>query len=170
MSELYLNTPLIDPTAFVASTATLHGSITVASHVVILFGTVIRAEMAEVHVGAESNIQDNCVVHVDEDFPVHIGRRVTVGHAAVVHGATVGDHCLVGIGSLALNGSVMGEGSWLAAGSVLTEGKTIPPWTIAMGTPAKPVRDITEEEVVYQRDGVDHYLRLGAAYARLLDH
>ena len=93
---------------------------------------------------------------------------MTVGHAAVVHGASVGDNCLVGIGSRALNGSTMAEGSWLAAGSILTEGRSIPPWTLAMGIPAKPVRELTEEEAAYQSDGVDHYLEFGAAYLRLL--
>lgn len=168
MSDLMINTPQIDPTAFVAPTAVLHGNITVAGRVVIMFGTVIRAELDEVYVGMKSNIQDNCVLHVDEGFPTHIGRRVTIGHAAVVHGATVGDHCLVGIGSRALNGSIMGEGSWLAAGSILTESRSIPPWTLALGIPAQPVRDLTEEEVTCQSEGVDHYVEFGAAYARLL--
>jgi len=169
LSELHIATPEIHPSAFVAATATLFGSITVDRLAVIMFGTVIRAELDSVHVGAESNIQDNCVVHVDEGFPARIGTRVTVGHAAVVHGAIVGDNCLVGIGARALNGSEMGEGSWLAAGSILTAGKAIPPWTLAMGIPAKPVRDLTEQEVVSQSDGVDHYLRFGTAYARLIE-
>ena len=120
-------------------------------------------------IGRETNIQDNCVIHVDEHFPATVGRRVTVGHAAVVHGATVGEHCLVGIGARVLNGANMGEGSWLAAGSILTEGKSIPPWTLAVGIPAKPVRALTETEVGYQSDGVDHYLRFGAAYGRMFD-
>jgi carbonic anhydrase/acetyltransferase-like protein (isoleucine patch superfamily) len=167
MSPLELGIPQIDPTAFVAPTAVLYGDITVGRRVVIMFGTVIRAELDEVQVGAESNIQDNCIIHVDTGYPAQIGSRVTVGHAAVIHGATIGDNCLVGIGSRALNGSAMGEGSWLAAGSVLSPGKSIPPWTLAMGIPAKPVRDLTEDEVASQRAGVDDYLRFGAAYARL---
>jgi len=169
MSELYLSEPRIHPSAFVAPTAELHGRITVSRLAVIMFGTVIRAELDDVWIGEESNIQDNCVVHVDAGFPTKLGSRVTVGHAAVVHGATVGDNCLVGIGARALNGSTMGEGSWLAAGSILIEGKTIPPWTLAMGVPAKPVRDLTEAEVTYQSEGVDHYLTFGTAYARLED-
>lgn len=169
MSPLELGIPQIDPTAFVAPTAVLYGNITVDRRVVIMFGTVVRAELDRVHVGAESNIQDNCVIHVDAGYPTQIGSRATVGHAAVIHGATIGDHCLVGIGSRALNGSAMGEGSWLAAGSVLSPGKSVPPWTLAMGVPAKPVRDLTEDEVASQRAGVDDYLRFGATYARLLD-
>lgn len=167
MSELSIATPQIHASAFIAPTAVLFGDITIDRLAVIMFGTVIRAELDSVHIGAETNIQDNCVVHVDEEFPVRLGTRVTVGHAAVVHGALVGNHCLVGIGARALNGSEMGEGSWLAAGSILTEGKSIPPWTLAMGVPAKPVRELTEQEVAYQSDGVDHYLQFGTAYARL---
>jgi carbonic anhydrase/acetyltransferase-like protein (isoleucine patch superfamily) len=133
-----------------------------------MFGTVIRAELDSVTIGDESNIQDNCVLHVDRGFPVALGSRVTVGHAAVVHGATVSDHCLVGIGARALNGSSLGEGSWLAAGSILTEGRAIPPWTLAMGIPARPVRDLTAGEIAAQSEGVDQYLEFGMAYARTL--
>ena len=97
-----------------------------------------------------------------------LGDRVTVGHAAVVHGATVEDHCLVGIGARALNGSHMGEGSWLAAGAVLAEGKSIPPWTIAVGIPAKPFRELTARERERQAEGVDHYVGFGSTYGRLL--
>lgn len=168
MNEIHIARPQIDPSAFVAPTAVLHGRITVARRAVIMFGTVIRSELDTVDVGEETNIQDNCDFHVDTGFPVALGRRVTVGHAAVVHGATVGDHCLVGIGSRALNGSAMGEGSWLAAGSILTEGKSVPPWTLAMGIPAKPVRELTEEEIAAASAGVDQYIAFGAAYKDML--
>ncbi len=167
MTEIHLAEPQIDPTAFIAPTAVLHGNITVMRLAVIMFGTVVRAELDSVIIGAESNIQDNCVLHVDEGYPVDLGARVTVGHAAVVHGATVGDNCLLGIGSRVLNGSSMGEGSWLAAGSILTEGRSIPPWTLAMGIPAKPIRELTEDEVAAQSEGVDTYLAFAAAYAEL---
>ena len=167
MSKLEIGQPQIDPSAFVAPTAVLHGRIAIGPHAVIMFGTVIRAELDSVQVGAETNIQDNCVLHVDEGFPVMVGERVTVGHAAVIHGARVGDNCLVGIGARVLNGAEMGEGSWLAAGSILTEGKTIPPWTLAVGIPARPLRELTADEIAQQSDGVDHYVRFGTAYARL---
>ncbi len=167
MSEISIGTPTIDPTAFVAPTAVLYGNITIAERAVIMFGTVIRAELDSVYVGPDSNIQDNSVLHVDEGVPVRIGERVTVGHAAVVHGATVGSNCLVGIGARLLNGATMSEGSWLAAGSILTEGKTVPPWTLAMGVPAKPIRELTEAEIARQREGVDIYVAFGAAYSAL---
>ncbi len=142
----------------------MHGRVTVAERVFILFGTVIRAEFDEIRIGAETNIQDNSVLHCDEGLPCLLGRRVTVGHSAVVHGANVGDNCLVGIGAIMLNGSSLGEGAWLASGSVLTEGKEIPPWTLAVGIPARPIRELTEQEVARARDGVDHYLDLLGHY------
>jgi carbonic anhydrase/acetyltransferase-like protein (isoleucine patch superfamily) len=162
-----LATPAISAAAYVAPTAVVRGRVTIADRAVIMFGVVIRAEFDRIEIGSETNIQDNAVVHCDEGVPTLIGNRVTVGHAAVVHGAVVSDHCLVGIGARALNGSEMGEGSWLAAGSVLPEGRSIPPWTLAVGIPAKPMRELRPDEIERQRSGVDTYLRLGAAYRRL---
>ena len=154
----------IHPSAFVAPTAQIHGDVTVGPGAVIMFGVVARAELDEIVIGAEANIQDNCVLHSDEGISCLIGDRATVGHAAVVHGAKVGNHCLVGIGARVLNDSVLGEGAWLAAGSVLPEGKEIPPWTLAVGTPAETLRDLTEAEISRQRAGVEEYLRLAELY------
>ena len=163
-----LLTSTIDPSAFVAPTASVYGDVHIGPRAVIMFGVAARAELARIAVGAETSIQDNAVLHCDTGFPCTIGDRVTVGHAAVVHGATVGDHCLVGIGARALNGSELGEGAWLAAGAVLTEGRSIPPWTIAVGIPAKPLRQLTEEERARAAEGVDHYVELGETYRLLL--
>lgn len=151
----------------VAPDAQIHGQVEIGAHSFILFGVVIRAELDRVVIGAESNIQDNTVIHCDEDIPCIIGNRVTVGHAAVVHGATVGDQALIGIGARALNRSIIGEGAVLAAGSVLAEGKEIPPWTLAMGVPAKPVRDRTAAEIQKTAEGVDHYLHLADVYREI---
>ncbi len=148
----------------------MYGNVTIGARAVLMFGVVVRAELDSIKVGSQTNLQDNVVVHCDEGIPCVIGSRVTVGHAAVVHGAVVEDHCLVGIGARALNGSHMGEGSWLAAGAVLAEGKSIPPWTIAVGIPAKPLRELTDDERARQSEGVDHYVAFGEAYARLLEH
>jgi carbonic anhydrase/acetyltransferase-like protein (isoleucine patch superfamily) len=164
MEPYELGSPIIDPTAYVAPGVRIFGDVHVGPNAVIMFGTVIRAELAPVRIGRESNIQDNCVIHTDDGLPSIIGSRVTVGHAAIVHGAVVGDHCLVGIGAMALNGSELGEGSWLAAGSVLTEGKDIPPGMLAVGTPARALRALTDDEVRRQDEGVDIYQRLAATY------
>jgi carbonic anhydrase/acetyltransferase-like protein (isoleucine patch superfamily) len=156
--------PKIHPEAMVVPSAEIHGDVTIGPGVFVLFGVVIRAELDRVDIGAYTNIQDNTVVHCDEEVPCVIGESVTVGHAAVVHGALVGDRCLVGIGAKLLNRSRLGEGAWLAAGSVLAEGKEIPPWTLGLGTPAKPVRELTEDEIRRQVEGVDHYQELRELY------
>jgi carbonic anhydrase/acetyltransferase-like protein (isoleucine patch superfamily) len=159
--------PKIHPEAMVVPSAEIHGDVTIGPGVFVLFGVVIRAELDRVDIGAYTNIQDNTVVHCDEEVPCVIGESVTVGHAAVVHGALVGDRCLVGIGAKLLNRSRLGEGAWLAAGSVLAEGKEIPPWTLGLGTPAKPVRELTEDEIRRQVEGVDHYQELRELYRSL---
>jgi carbonic anhydrase/acetyltransferase-like protein (isoleucine patch superfamily) len=159
-----LATPRIHPTAFIAPGVRVYGAVEISEQAVVMFGTVIRAELDVIRVGARSNIQDNCVLHADEGVPCLVGHDVTVGHGAVVHGARIGDHCLIGIGARVLNDAVVGEGAWVAAGSVVTEGREIPPWTLAMGTPAKPARDLTAEEIERQREGVEHYLDFAQRY------
>ncbi|HSJ35725.1 MAG TPA: gamma carbonic anhydrase family protein [Acidimicrobiia bacterium] len=158
--------PVIEPGAFVAPNAIVRGAVRIGAGAVVLFGAVLRAEEDQVEVGPETNIQDNVVVHCDTGFPARIGARTTVGHSAVVHGAEVGDECLVGIGALALNGSVLEQGAWLAAGSVLPEGRRIPAWTLAVGTPARPLRELTADEIERQRSGMQTYLRLRDLYAK----
>lgn len=164
-----MSEPRVDPTAYVASTAIVRGDVEIGARAFVLFGAVLRAEGDRVVVGDDTNIQDNAVVHCDEGFPALLGSRATIGHGAVVHGATVGDGCLVGIGAVALNGSKLGEGSWLAAGAVLTEGREVPPWTLALGTPAKPVRELSPEEIERQRSGVATYRDLREHYRLLVE-
>lgn len=159
--------PTIHPDAVIAPGAQLHGQVEVGAECFVLFGVVIRAEFDRVLIGAETNIQDNTVIHADEGMPCLIGNRVTIGHSAVVHGATIGDGSLIGIGARALNQSVLGQGAWLAAGAVLTEGSEIPAWTLAVGIPAKPVRELTEDEIRRADDGVDSYLALADAYREI---
>lgn len=168
MEPLTLASPRVHPDAFVASTARVFGDVEIGRGAVVMFGVVIRAELDRVRVGEETNLQDNAIVHCDLGVPTSIGRRVTVGHGAVVHGATVGDRCLIGIGAIVLNRATVGEGAWVAAGSVLPEGKTIPPWTLAVGAPARPLRELTAEEIARQDNGVNDYLRFGKSY-RLID-
>lgn len=167
MDHLDLPDPTIHPTAYVAHSAHIYGHIDIGANAVVMFGAVMRAELDRIVVGARTNVQDNCVLHADRDLPVIIGSDVTVGHGAIVHGATVGDHCLVGIGSMALNGSELGEGAWLAAGSLLAPGKSIPAWTLAVGRPAKPVRDLTQEEIESQKSGVEDYQVFAATYGAM---
>lgn len=168
MRSPHIPAPRVHETALVLPGAHIYGDVTLEAGVFVLFGAVIRAELDRIVIGSQSNVQDNAVLHCDEDVPTVIGERVTIGHNAVVHGATVGRKALIGIGARALNGSTVGEGAWLAAGSVLAEGKSVPPWSLAVGTPAKPVRELTEDEVRRADEGVDRYLELAARYREIL--
>lgn len=158
----------IHETAFIAPNATVLGRVTIGEAASVWFGAVIRAELDTVTIGDRSNIQDGAIVHVDEGYPVTIGRNVTVGHRAVIHGATVGDNCIVGIGAILLNGATIGANSIVAAGALVPEGKTYPPNSLLMGMPAKVARTLSDEEAARVATGADHYVDFGAAYARRL--
>lgn len=148
-------------TAYVADTATVAGNVTLADGVSIWFGTVLRAEMAPITIGADSNLQDNSVVHTDPEYPVDVGERVTVGHRVVLHGCTVEDDALIGMGAVVMNGAVIGEGAVVGAGAVVTEGTVVPPRTIAVGVPAK----VLEKPVpAVPRPNVAGYIALAEAY------
>ncbi len=164
MRPPHIPTPEIAATALLAPGSQIRGRVRIDERVFILFGVVIRAELDRVEIGPETNVQDNAVLHCDEGIPCLVGERVTIGHSAVVHGASIADRALIGIGARALNGSAVGEGAWLAAGSVLAEGKEVPPWTLAMGVPARPVRELTETEIKHADEGVEHYLELASVY------
>lgn len=164
VAQVNLPRPSIHPTAFVAPGTHLYGNITLGERAVVMFGTVMRAELDRIVIGARSNIQDNSVLHVDAGVPALIGTDVTVGHSAVIHGAVVEDNCLIGIGALVLNNAVVGEGAWVGAGALVPPGRAIPPWTLAVGSPAKPIRELTAEEIESQRDGVANYLEFATMY------
>lgn len=168
MRSPHIPQPNIDPDALILPGCHVYGDVTIGADSIVLFGSVIRAELDRIVIGSETNIQDNSVLHCDEDVPCLVGDRVTIGHAAVVHGATVGDKALIAIGAKALNRSVVGEGAWLAAGSVLAEDRAIPPWTLAVGIPARPVRELTEDEIERAATGVDHYVEVASAYRKVL--
>ncbi len=138
--------PAIDPAAFVATGARVIGAVTLDEGASVWYNAVLRADSDAITVGAGSNLQDNVVVHVDAGHPVHIGRDVSVGHNAVVHGCTIGDGSLVGMGSVVLSGAVIGEGSLVAAGAVVLEGTVVPPGSLVAGVPARVRRELTEDE------------------------
>lgn len=131
---------------YIAYDATLAGSIILENDVNIWFGVVIRADNDQVHIGEATNVQDGSVLHVDPGFPMTLGRRVTVGHKAMLHGCTVGDGALIGINSVVLNGARIGAGSLVGANTLVPEGKEIPPGVLVVGTPAKVVRELKPEE------------------------
>jgi carbonic anhydrase/acetyltransferase-like protein (isoleucine patch superfamily) len=159
--------PTVSDSAFVAPTASLIGRVTVGVNVSIMFGAVLRADRETISVGAGSNLQDNVVVHADPGFPTTIGEQVSVGHGAIVHGATIKDSVLVGMGAVLLNGCEIGEGSIIAAGTVVLEGDTIPPGSLVAGVPGKIRRATTPEEREHIVLNAKNYRELGAHYREM---
>ena len=139
-------TPSVDVSAWVAADATLVGAVTVGPRSSVFYGCVVRADADAITIGARTNIQDGCVVHADPDLPVVIGSGVSVGHRAVLHGCTVEDDVLIGMGAIVLNGAHVGTGSLIAAGAVVLEGTRIPANSLVAGVPAKVRRETTEGE------------------------
>ncbi|GAB2610915.1 gamma carbonic anhydrase family protein [Pseudactinotalea suaedae] len=138
--------PEIDDGAWVAPTATVIGQVHLAEGASVWYGAVLRGDEDEIVLGRGSNVQDNCVMHTDPGHPVRIGADVTIGHGAIVHGATVHDGVLIGMGATLLNGSVVGSGSVIGAGALVSEGVEIPPNSLVLGVPGKVRRETTEEE------------------------
>ena len=159
--------PRISPTAWLAPNATVVGDAEVADHASVFYGAVLRADMAAVRLGAGSNLQDNVVVHTDYGFPALIGAGVSVGHAAVVHGCTVEDDCLIGMNATVLNGAVVGTGSLVAAGTVVLEGARIPPGSLVAGVPGKVRRSLSPEELERVVQNARTYLELSARHREL---
>lgn len=135
---------MIHPTAFIAPGAIVLGDVTLDQDASIWYNSVVRGDMAPISIGASTNIQDLSMVHVDAGVPCTIGARVGVGHRVILHGCTVEDDCLVGMGSILLNGVRVGTGSVIGAGAVLTEGMQVPPGSVVLGVPAKVVRTVDE--------------------------
>lgn len=145
--ELGDKKPVVDDTAWVAPNATLAGSVRIGPGASIWYGAVLRADNEPITIGADSNVQDNCAFHVDKGKPVTLGEGVSVGHGAVVHGATIGDHVLVGMGAIVMNGALIGDETLVAAGALVTEGMEVPPRSLVAGVPAKVRRELTDAEV-----------------------
>ncbi|MCX5241372.1 gamma carbonic anhydrase family protein [Streptomyces prunicolor] len=138
--------PKVDESAFVAPTASVIGDVTLSAGASVWYGAVLRGDVEGISVGASSNVQDNCTLHADPGFPVSVGERVSVGHNAVVHGATVEDDCLIGMGATVLNGAVIGAGSLVAAQALVPQGMVVPPGSLVAGVPAKVRRELSGEE------------------------
>ncbi|OON77353.1 gamma carbonic anhydrase family protein [Streptomyces tsukubensis] len=138
--------PAVDADAFTAPTSVVLGEVTLAAGASVWYHTVLRADGGPITVGACSNIQDNSTVHVDIGSPVTIGERVSVGHNAVLHGCTIEDDVLIGMGATVLNGAHIGTGSLVAAQSLVPQGMRVPPGSLVAGVPAKVKRELTEEE------------------------
>ena len=156
--QLDEHTPQVHPTAFVADSAQVVGRVTLIEGSSVWFNTVIRADNEPMTIGAGSNIQDGSVLHSDTGFPLSVGERVTVGHQVVLHGCTVGDESLIGIGAVVLNGAKIGKHCLVGAGSLVTEGKEFPDGSMILGSPAKVVRQLTPEQIDGLRRSAQHYI------------
>ena len=154
------HTPQIDPASWVAANATVIGHVTLAAKASVWYGAVLRAEFEPIEIGVGSNLQDNVTVHVDPGFPATIGAGVSVGHNAVLHGCTIGEGCLIGMGAVVLNGAIIGAGSLVAAGAVIAQAAVIPPGSLVAGVPGKVRRELSPDEVANNRINAQVYEHL----------
>lgn len=151
-------TPQVDSTAWIADSAQVMGHVTLGPDASVWFGCVLRGDTESMTVGEGSNIQDLTVMHADHGLPLTIGKHVTVGHKVMLHGCTIGDESLIGIGAIVLNGARIGKNCLVGAGSLVTEGKEFPDGSMIMGTPAKVVRQLTPEQIEGLRLSAQHYI------------
>jgi carbonic anhydrase/acetyltransferase-like protein (isoleucine patch superfamily) len=153
---------------FIADNATVVGSVILERDASVWFNTVVRADNDPIHIGARSNIQDGSVLHTDENVPLILGADVTIGHMVMLHGCTIGDGCLIGIGAVVLNHAKIGKNCLIGAKSLITEGKEIPERSLVVGSPGKVVRQLSDEEVKMLLWNADHYVQNFKRYKREL--
>jgi carbonic anhydrase/acetyltransferase-like protein (isoleucine patch superfamily) len=158
--------PQIAGEAFIAPTATIIGDVTIEPGANVWYGTVIRGDLAPITVGADTNIQDNCTIHTDVNKPALIGRHVTVGHNAVVHGCTIEECSLIGMNAVVLSGAVVKTGSIIAAGALIKEGRTVGPFQLLAGIPATVKKKFTDQILEILELPVYEYLKLAAEHRR----
>lgn len=156
--------PTANETNFIAQSAQVIGTVTIAEDVNIWFGAVIRSDVATVSIGSRTNVQDNAVVHVSTGYPTQIGEDVTIGHGAIVHGCTVGNRVLIGMGSIVLDGAVIGDDTMIGAGSLIPPGKVIPPKSLVMGSPGKVIRSLSEDEIADLKASAERYVSYAKEY------
>jgi len=160
--------PAIDPTAFVFESATVIGSVTLGAGVSVWPYVTIRGDNEPIVVLDGSNLQENCVLHTDPGCPLTVGRNVTVGHQAMLHGCTIGDGSLVGIQAVVLNRAVIGRNCLIGAGALITEGKVIPDNSLVMGSPGKVIRELAPDDIERMHLNTSTYVQRGAAYRATL--
>lgn len=160
--------PIYDDSNYIAPSADVIGDVVLGPYTSVWFNTTIRGDINTIRIGRECNVQDNSVIHVTgETGPVVVGDRVTIGHSAIVHGCTIEDNVLIGMGSTILDNAVIGEGSIVGANALVTSRTQIPPGSLVLGSPAKVVRKLTEEEITSIGYFADNYLKNSAAYKEM---
>lgn len=154
----------ISEDVFVAQGAVLLGDVTIGKHSSVWFNAVVRADMASVVIGESTNIQDNCTLHVDAGASLTIGSQVTIGHGAVIHGCTVGDNTLIGMGAIILNHAVIGKNCIIGAGALITQNTAIPDNSLVIGNPGKVKRVLTSDEIEGITENAQHYVNEAERY------
>lgn len=160
--------PQVAASAWVADSAEVVGRVSLGEDVSVWFQSVLRGDSDTLTIGAGTNIQDGSVLHADTGFPLVLGRNVTVGHKVMLHGCTVGDNSLIGIGAVVLNGARIGRNCLVGAGSLVTEGKEFPDGSLIVGRPAVVVRELRPEQIAGLEKSAEHYVHNGQRYAREL--
>ena len=160
------STPIVDPDAWVAPDANVIGNIVLEAGASIWFGSTLRGDNEVIHVGPGSNVQENCVFHTDMGFPLIIGANCTIGHKAMLHGCTIGDNSLIGMGATVLNGAKIGKNCLIGAGALITEGKVIPDGSLVMGVPGKVVRALDDAAIAGLTASALHYAENAARFRR----
>ncbi|HEY5800687.1 MAG TPA: gamma carbonic anhydrase family protein [Burkholderiaceae bacterium] len=162
--QLGEHAPEIDASAFVAENATLIGKVTLQANSSVWYGVTLRGDNERITIGENSNVQEGAVMHTDMGFPLTIGKDVTIGHQAMLHGCTIGDGSLIGIQAVVLNGAKIGKGCLVGAGALVTEGKEFPDNSLIVGAPAKVVRQLTAEDVARLKGSADSYVQRGRLF------
>ncbi len=152
--------PVINESCYISESVDIIGDVTLGNDVNVWFGTRIRGDVNRVLVGDNSNIQENTVVHVDKHSPTTIGKNVTIGHGAIIHGCTISDNVLIGMGAIVLNDAQIGKNSMVGAGSLVTQGKVFPEGSLILGNPAKVIRVLTPSEIEAIQKSADVYVEL----------
>lgn len=150
--------PYINSSAFVAKGAVVLGNVSIGKDCSIWYNATVRSTQAPITIGEGSNIQDNAVLHVDQNHPVSIGSYVTIGHGAIIHGCSIDDNSLIGMGAIILNGAKIGKNCIIAAGALIPQNKEIPDNSLVIGAPGKIVRQVTEEEIQKNMNNAKHYI------------
>lgn len=159
--------PNVDSSVFIAQGAVVLGNVTVEKNCSIWYNATVRSTESTITIGEGTNVQDNAVIHVGSHHPTTIGSYVTIGHGAIIHGCTIDDNSLIGMGAIILNGAKIGKNCIVAAGAIIPQNKVIPDNSLVMGTPGKIIRQVTDEEIQQNRKNAEHYIVERLTYAVL---
>ena len=158
--------PVIPASCYIAPEATIIGSVTLGERVTVMSGAVVRGDNEPIVIGDDCNIQEGCVLHTDPGCPLTIGKGATIGHQVMLHGCTIGDGTLIGIQAVVLNNSVVGKDCLVGAGAVIIENKSFPDRSVIFGSPAKAVREVSEDNLVRMRESAGDYVKRGIQFRK----